>query len=184
VVLALAITLMPLACARVQQVVAPQAWDENADSGPLRVHGARDDAPGPRIYRALGRRPELRTLLREQGEPDTLEVIGGRWQPKRVVLEYRRRSAGKPRRIYQEATSDGFIASAPQALSPRRRTAGSDRSRPVIDARETTEAASSAPTDTVSPAPTAAQELECPIDRQRPDCRAYCTVAATHEWCR
>jgi hypothetical protein len=182
-VAALVLALVPLACTRVQPVVSPQAWDEHGDSGPLRVHGARDGAPGPRIYRALARRPELRELLREQGEPDTLEVIGGRWQPKRVVLDYRRRSVGRPRRIYLEATSDGFVASAPQSLSPRRRAGGSERPRTITGTRDA-EAATPPLADQQTPTPTAAQQLECPIDRQRPDCRAYCTVAATHEWCR
>jgi len=156
-------------------------WDAYANEGRLRVYGAPRDAPGPRIYRALASRRDVRSVLGDQGEPDTLEVKRRRGDETRSVLTYSRRSVGRPRRIVLESRGDRFVASAPQPLRTRRTVARQD-ARDVDDAGEGT-MTSDAPA-VRSGTPTREQALECPIDRQRADCRAYCGEGASYEWCR
>ena len=159
---------------------ASRPWDAYANEGRLRVYGAPRDAAGPRVYRALASRRELRGVLDPDREPDTLEVTRPRGGDARIVLTYSRRSAGRPRRIVLESRNDRFVAAAPQ---PRRgaRTASRRGSPDGADADESTVTGAAVPP---SGEPTRAQALECPIDRQRADCRAYCGADATYEWCR
>jgi hypothetical protein len=105
-------------------------------------------------------------VLRREGQPDTVEVVGSRYKPKQILLTYTRRGAGRPRRIVLDSANDGFVARAPEPLAtpaPKsRRGRGSAKSR----------------------TPTARQQLECPIDATRSDCRALCKGGAAYEWCR
>jgi hypothetical protein len=166
----LALVVLVGACATVRPVVRPGPWDRHADSGPLAVFGAGAASPGQEVFLALLREPSVAPLLKREGQPDTLEVIGSRWKPKQIVLTYTRRGAGRPRRIVLDSGDDGFVARAPAPLpSP---TPGSKRVRGPAKSRKKVQK------------PTAQQQLECPIDATRPDCRALCKGGATYEWCR
>ena len=192
--------IAPLACAPRQSLalrpgVAPRPWDAYSNAGRLRVHDAPDDAAGPRLYRALARRAELEELFDRHGEPDALEVNGRGGRMQRVVLLYWRRGVGRPRRIVLDATQTGFVASAVQPL-PRTRKTVRDERPPSADAA--TEASADRSDDLLAPPsegspssggaarpqPNPTERLECPIDRDRPDCRAYCDAGVSYEWCR
>src|SRR4030095_12150996 len=97
------------------------------------------------------------------GEPDAIEVLGGRYQPKDIALVYKRTG----RRIVVESTSDGWVARAPEALPGARRSTRQARAQ---------EAPPPGP-------PTTAQALECPIDPMRPDCQALCAAEAEYQEC-
>jgi len=163
-------------CLYLRPTFAPRPWDRYGDAGALRVHGAHPSTAGPVILRALEHDPKVADLLATEGEPDTLEVRGRRLEPKRVILFYRRASAGKPRRIVLDPSNDGYIARMPEPLRTRRRSARATRTQP-----RTVKAGC---TDCPRPQPTAAQHLECPIDPGRDDCRAFCTAGAPFDWCR
>ena len=168
----LALAGLAAACATVRPVVKPGPWDRHADSGPLQVFGADATSPGQQVFQALVREPSLHALLEREGQPDTLEVVGTRYKPKRIVLTYTRRGAGRPRRLVLDPTKNGFVARAPEPLAtptPVQRVRGPARAH---------KAPSAAPT------PTARQQLECPIDAARSDCRALCRPGASYEWCR
>jgi len=169
-----AVALALAGCTHVGPALQPKPWDMYGGAGQLRVYGAPRTAPGPRIFRALQREPTLARLLDEQGEPDSVEVIGDRLDPKRVVLTYRRDDAAPPRRIVLEPTRQGYVAGAPEV----RRTERVVR-REEIPAPQQHETA--APCKDC--APTAMQRLECPIDRRRSECRAFCVPGASYEWC-
>ncbi len=159
---------------------ASRPWDAYANEGRLRVYGAPRDAAGPRVYRALASRRELRAVLDPDREPDTLEVTRRRGGDTRIVLTYSRRSAGRTRRIVLESRDDRVVAATPQ---PRRGARTTSRREPP-DADDVEEATMTGANAAPSGEPTRAQALECPIDRQRADCRAYCGAGATYEWCR
>lgn len=158
-----ALVLVVTGCARLSPVLRPAPWDDYPNSGPLAVRGAKRDAPGPTIVRALRREPSLAAIFEGHGEPDAIEVLGGRYQPKDVALVYKRTG----RRIVVESTGGGWVARAPEALPGRRRTTRQARA---------TEAPRPGP-------PTTAQALECPIDPMREDCQALCASEAKYEWC-
>jgi hypothetical protein len=161
---ALAVLVLVVAgCARLSPVLRPAPWDDYPNSGPLAVRGAKRDAPGPRIVRALRSEPSLAALFEGHGEPDAIEVLGGRYQPKDIALLYKRTG----RRIVVESTSDGWVARAPEALPGARRTTRQAR----------------APEAPPPGPPTTAQALECPIDPMRADCQALCAAEAKYEWC-
>jgi hypothetical protein len=166
----LALLVLVGGCASVRPVVKPGPWDRHADSGPLRVFGADPQSPGQQVFQALLLEPSLRGPLQREGQPDTLEVVGSRWKPKRIVLDYTRRGAGRPRRIVLDSTDEGWVARAPEPLavpapaSPRVRAPAKRRKSAAV-------------------APTAQQQLECPIDSARSDCRTFCRPGATYEWC-
>ncbi|MEO6027382.1 MAG: hypothetical protein ABIR79_11000 [Candidatus Binatia bacterium] len=61
-------------------------------------------------------------MLEREGQPDTLEVVGTRWKPKQIVLNYTRKGAAKPRRIVLDSGGDGFVACAPEPVRLRHRT--------------------------------------------------------------
>jgi hypothetical protein len=171
-------------CATVRPVVQPGPWDRHADSGPLEVYGEDRESPGQRIFEALLREPSLEALLRREGQPDTLEVVGSRWKPKQIVLTYTRKGAGRPRRIVLDSTNDGFVARAPEPLA--RPTPASKRARgPAKSRRKVQEPAAVRQEAPSGPSvPSAQQRLECPIDATRADCQALCRGGAAHEWCR
>lgn len=151
-------------CASVDPLFRPDPWDHYGDAGPLAVRGASRSAPGPAIVQALRREPRLTPVFRRYGEPESVEVVGSRYQSKSIVLRYERSGD----RILVERSDDGWVARAPEALPGRARRA----------------AAPARTVGTAPPAhPTMAQSLECPIDPSRADCRALCVAGATHEWC-
>lgn len=179
----LALVVLVGACASMRPVVNPGPWDRHGDSGALKVFGADAASPGQQLFQALLGEPSVAPLLKREGQPDTLEVVGSRYKPKQILLTYTRKGAGKPRRIVLDSTNDGFVARPTEPLAtptPAKRGRGPAKSKKK--AQEPTavrERASDAPT-----APTARQQLECPIDATRPDCKALCRPGATHEWCR
>ena len=151
-------------CASVDPVFHPDPWDHYGDAGPLAVRGAGRSDPGPTIVQALRREPKLAPVFNRYGEPDSVEVLGSRYQSKDIVLLYKRSGD----RILVERSDDGWVARAPETLPGRTR-------------RVSTPARTAA---TAPPAnPTMAQSLECPIDPSRADCRALCSSGITHEWC-
>lgn len=152
-------------CMSLAPVFSPASWDRYGNSGPLAVRGAGREAAGPTIVRALRREPKITPVLERYGEPDTLEVTGGRYESKQIVLVYHRTG----QRIIVERSADGWVARAPEALPGHPRRA----------AARAPERAAESP----APRPTMAQSLECPIDPSREDCRALCVSGATHEWC-
>jgi hypothetical protein len=176
----LALAALIAGCATVRPVVRPGPWDRHADSGPLKVYGADAASPGQQVFQALRREPALEPLFKREGQPDTLEVVGSRYEPKRILLDYKRKGAGRPRRIVLDATNDGFVARAPEPLAtptPAKRGRGAKQKRKK--AQEPAAVREEKP-----PAPTAQQRLECPIDAGRADCQALCKGGATYEWCR
>jgi hypothetical protein len=165
----LAVPLALAGCLYLRPTLDPAPWDRYGNAGALPVHGARRSTAGPVIFRTLTRQRGLAAFLAAQGEPDTLEVRGSRLAPKRILLTYRRRGVGTPRRIVLDPTGGGYLARAPEPLRRARRDGSGTR---AARRRESPPAA-----------PTAAQELECPIDPARADCLALCKDPA-HEWCR
>lgn len=179
----LSLALLIAGCANVRPVVKPGPWDRHADSGPLKVYGAASTSPGQQVFQALQREQSLAALLKREGQPDTLQVVGSRYKPKQIFLDYTRRSAGRPRRIVLDSTNDGFVARAPEPLAtptPAKRGRGAKPSRKKSQAP----AAVREEKPTEPPAPTAQQRLECPIDAARADCQALCRGGASYEWCR
>ena len=179
----LALVVLVGGCATVRPVVQPKPWDRQADSGPLQVFGADPTSPGQQVFQALLREPALEALLRREGQPDTLEVVGSRWEPKQILLTYTRRGAGRPHRIVLDSAKDGFVARAPEPLATP--TPASQRVRVPAQprkAREPTAVRENQPSG--EPTPTARQQLECPIDATRSDCQALCRPGAPYEWCR
>ncbi len=165
-------------------MVRPGPWDRHADSGPLKVFGADAKSPGQEVFQALLGQPALRPLLQREGQPDTLEVVGSRWKPKQIVLTYARKGAGRPRRVVLDSGADGFVARAPEPIATP--TPASKRGRAPAKSRKKAQepAAVRENEPGEAPTPTAQQQLECPIDGTRPDCRALCRPGSTHEWCR
>ena len=151
-------------CASVDPVFHPDPWDHYGDAGPLAVRGAERSDPGPTIVQALRREPKLAPVFNRYGEPDSIEVLGSRYQSKDIVLLYKRTGD----RILVERSDDGWVARAPETLPGRTR-------RVSAPART---AATAPPAN-----PTMAQSLECPIDPSRADCRALCSSGIKHEWC-
>jgi hypothetical protein len=153
-------------CARFAPVFEPAPWDGYGGAGPLAVRGAGRSAPGPTIVQALRREPKLGPVFARYGEPDTVEVLGSRYEPKDIVLTYQKSGD----RILVERSDDGWVARAPEALPGRpRRAAASARGAGAAKPRPSN--------------PTMAQTLECPIDPSRADCRALCASGTKHEWC-
>ncbi len=187
----LAATMMTLAlialvgaCATMRPVVRPGPWDRHADSGPLEVYGAAPTSPGQQVFQALLREPSLETLLKREGQPDTLEVVGSRWKPKQILLSYTRRGAGRPRRIVLDSGNEGFVARAPEPLATP--TPAAKRGRGPAKSRKKVQEPAAARENEPSGAatPTAQQRLECPIDATRADCQSLCQGGASYEWCR
>jgi hypothetical protein len=149
--------LLALGC----QTRAPR-WDAYADAGPLPVRGAYPSAAGPTILRSLDHDPAVHRVIAANGEPETLEVVTVRGGKRRIVLTYRSTRTGRARRIQLGPPRMTRVAAA--AEHPPRRAAPAE-----------------AP---ASGTPTARQSLECPIDPQRAECRAFCGRSPAYEWCR
>jgi len=175
-------------CATVRPVVRPGPWDRHADSGPLQVFGADRTSPGQQVFQALRREPSLQALLRREGQPDTLAVVGSRYKPKQIVLDYTRPAVGRPHRIVLDPTKNGFVARAPEPLATPSPTSPRRGGRPVRSRKGRTPHPGSTSVresqPTAEPTPNARQQLECPIDATRSDCQALCKGGASYEWCR
>jgi hypothetical protein len=130
-----------------------------ANAGTLQVRGARASAPGPSVVRALRDEPRAARVLALNGTPDALEVSGVPGT-RRVVLFYDR--AGGRRRVVVSLDSPAASATA------------SSRTRQASARRRVSPPSTS---------PTATQNLECPIDPGRSDCRALCAGGSRWEWC-
>ena len=170
-------------CASVRPTVQPGSWDRHPDSGPLRVYGAELTSPGQEVFQSLLRQPSLEAVLSREGVPDTLEVVGSRYKPKQILLTYTRRGAGPPRRIVLDAGDKGFVARAPEPCATP--TPAPRRVRAPAQPRKTREPAAVRENEpSAERTPTARQQLECPIDGARADCKALCKPGASYEWCR
>ncbi len=199
----LALTLA--GCSAARPVVSPRPWDKYGDTGPLRVYGADPATAGQLIYASLREEKNLRAFLDRKGEPDTLEVKGGRFSAKTIILSYTRPSAGRPHSITLDPSGDGFIPRAPEPLATPHAAGRARRRHPRVRANPPAPAVEPG-TTAEQPAPAAAepeaapkegaaqegaakakpsaeQALGCPIDPSRPDCQAFCTPGADHEWC-
>jgi hypothetical protein len=157
-------------------------WDAYSDADPLPVRGMRATAPGPRILRALENDPATRRLIAANGEPDSLQVVTARDGRQRIVLTYRS-TGGRPRRFEVDPPRRTENATASATTRAENATASAPTRR--VATRRTTPAPPNQAPQAVSPAaPSARQSLECPIDPDRPDCRALCDRGGNHEWCR
>jgi hypothetical protein len=192
-------------CSNTRRVVSPRPWDKFSDGEVLRVHGADRDRAGQVIYRQLREDPKLRAFFDRQGEPDALEVKGSRWSEKTIVLTYTRQSAGPPRLIILDPSGDTFVPrpAVPIAVEsprppkkrpttsrkpkPQRSPAPAEAERPGAPEKavegEKPEPAAQREQRPTRAKPSAEQALGCPIDPSRPDCQAFCTPGADHEWC-
>jgi hypothetical protein len=156
--------------------LSPKPWDRFANGPELEVYSTDPGSDGKAVFAALKEEPELAAFLAREGEPDTLQVIGGgRFSASQVVLIYVRRATGNPHRVVLYPTDRGLIPRAPEPIAVLTPT-------PVPTRRP--RAARPRPAATAAPMPSAVQRLECPIDPSRPDCRALCVPGATWEWCR
>ena len=180
-----------------------KAWDAYAGEK-LKVHGQDPATAGQVVWRALRDENSLRAFLARQGEPDSLEIQGGRFSKfsqKTIILYYTRRGMGSPHSIRLEPSKDGYIPRASEPLSAQptsdkasgtsgrsyKSESGStmDAPRGAGDAGDT----EAPPAGDARPAPvrrkaaTAEQRVTCPVDPTRPDCQALCAGDATQEWC-
>jgi hypothetical protein len=176
-----ALAALVAACASTAPVFRPRVWDRHGDAGPLAVYGASRSEAGPQIFRALREEPALSDLLAREGEPDTVEVVGGRYSSKRIVLTYTRRSAGPPRRITIDSTRQGLVARAPEPLPTERQRPAAAKT-PARRRQPARPKATRTPQG--APTPSERQRLECAIEPARPDCQALCRNGAPHDWCR
>ena len=150
----------------------PPSLDAWADAGPVAVRGAPPSAPGPTIVRALRADPRVAPALTANGEPDTIEIVTRQNRDKQIVLGYPRGRDGRPRRVVVDLGGRTGVARTPTREVRAPTTHRSAAPEPVADP-----SAERAP-------PTAQQSLECPIDPERPDCRALCGGRNAYEWCR
>lgn len=176
-----ALTMLVLigGCFYTSPIFSPKPWDKFADGPPMQVYGSDPGSDGKAIFAALKDEPDVGPFLAREGEPDTLQIVGGRFDAKQVILMYTRRGAGSPRRVVLYPTADGLIPRAPEPLAIE--TPTPTRTRP---ARRRSPRPQAMATPAAMPVPSAVQRLECPIDPSRPDCQALCVPGATFEWCR
>jgi hypothetical protein len=99
-------------------VTSRKPWDDYAGET-LKVHGADRATAGQVVWRAVKEQVSVhgREFLAAQGEPDTLEILGGRFSQKTIILYYTRRSAGPPRSIRLDPGKKGFIPRAPELIT-------------------------------------------------------------------
>lgn len=174
------VALLALAsCVYMRPMFSPGEWDRHAGGPPLAVRGVEPSAPGPTILRALERERAIATLIESEGEPDTLEVVGARYSPKRIVLTY---AGQRPRRIVLEPTNQGYVARAPEPLPTVAQPLPTPT--PARQRRPSKPRPKASPAPAAPHTPSAKQRLECPIDPARPECQALCTPGAAYEWCR
>jgi len=196
----LALTLGMAACQGSSPMGKSKVWDAYAGEK-LRVHGQDPATDGQKVWRALREEDSLRAFLARQGEPDSLEILGGTmstFSQKTIILYYTRRGMGPPHSIRLEPAKDGYVprSSEPLTVPPTsdRGTSGGRRGRaPDVDDSAPMGASHGADADTEAPparpgtvrrkAATAEQRVTCPVDPTRPDCQALCASDATLEWC-
>ncbi len=203
----LVVTFGLAACAN--PITSRKAWDGYAGET-LKVYHEDPATAGQVVWRALNDQGGIRDFLARQGEPDSLEIRGGRFSHKTIILYYTRRSVGPPHSIRLDPAKDGFTPRAPEPLATVQKAPGasgakkgSQRARaksPRPEASPDTDAvpdANATPTEgagkgvkTPAPrpgpdrdAPTAEQRLTCPVDPMRADCQVFC-VSGAYEWCR
>jgi hypothetical protein len=154
-------------------------WDYYAGDGPLRVHGTERSSAGRALFRELRAQPGVGPALRRQGTPDMLEVRKQRFGGTTILLTYTRRGAGAPRVVRIESVRGELVVRAAEPLP------AAARSRAVIgEPRTKRKRRATAPSGAPRPAAASAeQELACPIDPDRHDCRALCGGATRYDWC-
>jgi hypothetical protein len=198
----LAIALCAVAC-HGSPMGKAKPWDAYAGEK-LKVHGQDPATAGQVVWRALKDEGSLRAFLARQGEPDSLEIQGGRFSgfsQKTIILYYTRRGMGPPHSIRLEPAKDGYVprASEPLSAPPTADKGPSPTGRRKFDDGSTMDAprgpadagdTEAPPASDARPAPvrrkaaTAEQRVTCPVDPTRPDCQALCASDATQEWCR
>ncbi|MBI3767850.1 MAG: hypothetical protein HY271_05050 [Deltaproteobacteria bacterium] len=97
-------------------VTSHKAWDDYAGET-LKVHGADRATAGQVVWRAVKEHGGIRDFLAAQGEPDALEIRGGKFSQKTIILYYTRRSAGAPHRIRLDPGKHGFTPRAPELIT-------------------------------------------------------------------
>jgi len=172
----LALLALLAGCAWVRPALDPAPWDAWGDRGALQVRGAAPGAPGRAVWDAVLRDADVRRRLAGRGEPETIEVLGARFAPKELLLTYR-----GARRVVVDAAGGGLFVRAADPVSSRRTAT---RRTPALVARATPAAARCPDCAPAAHAPTLRQELECPIDPDRADCRDLCASDGSREWCR
>lgn len=160
--------------------------DDYANKGPFPVHGVSPQSPGPRLFQQILKSPQLTAFLRSQKNPDTLEVVDSESGDLEVLLVYSRPSNPPTRRIVVERSGDRLLAYPPTRLDGSPLDSGRP-SQPATPREEAPEAQDlpvvEAPEREI-PIPTEIQNLECPIDPYRSDCRGLCVPGAPYEWCQ
>ncbi len=96
-------------------ITSRKPWDDYAGET-LKVHDADRATAGQLVWRAVKEQESVRDFLRAQGEPDTLEIRGGRFSQKTIILYYTRRCAGAPHSIRLDPVKDGFVPRAPEPI--------------------------------------------------------------------
>ena len=168
---ALAFLIGVAGCTWLDLVLRPQLWDDYANSGPLQVYGADPATAGQRIYNTLKEEDDLKTFLARHPEPDTIEVLGGRFTPKRFDLVFKRARLAKCYKVVIDTTREGRVPRPLESCSvarPARTPHRPPRAQPTPTPRRT---------------PSPDDMVNCPIAPTRPDCRAFCVGGATYEWC-
>ncbi len=137
-------------------VTSRKPWDDYAGET-LKVHGADRATAGQLVWRSLKEQESLRAFLASHGEPDTLEIRGGRFAQKTIILYYTRRSAGPPYSIRLDPGRNRFVPRAPERIEKQGSQASGARARPHPRSegsrgRQSTPAPES-PARTIEPAP-------------------------------
>ncbi len=152
----IAITIAVGVAACSNAVTSRKPWDDYAGET-LKVHGADPATAGQVVWRSLRDQDNLRAFLASHGEPDTLEIRGGRFAQKTIILYYTRRSAGPPHSIRLDPGRNGFIPRAPEPIAKQGSQASGASARPRprsegANERPPTRAPES-PARTIEPAP-------------------------------
>ncbi len=183
-------------------ILSPKPWDGYAGET-LKVYGQDPATAGQLVWRAVKEQEGSRDFLVTQGEPDSLQIRGGKFSQKTVILFYTRHGAGAPHSIQLDPGKNGFVPRAPEPIAtpeerPEKKSQLQNAHRHQNSPAPSSEnagkppaqspgEANAAPAPTPKPAqvgPSSKQRVECPIDPTRPDCQALCTAGAPHEWCR
>ena len=167
---ALAFLIGVAGCMWLELVLRPKLWDDYPDSGPIQVYGADPATAGQRIYNTLKEEDDLKTFLAGHPEPDTIEVLGGRYTPKRFALVFKRAGLAKCSKVVIDPTRGGWVPRPLESCLVTRPT-------------RTPHRPSDQPTPTPRRTPSPEDMVDCPIAPTRPDCRAFCVGGATYEWC-
>jgi len=137
-------------------VTSRRPWDDYAGET-LKVYGADRATAGQVVWRSLEDQENLHAFLASQGQPDTLEIRGGRFAQKTIILYYTRRSAGRPHSIRLDPGPHGFIPRAPEPIMKQGSEASGAGARPHPRSEglrgEHPTRAPESPARTVEPAP-------------------------------